>query len=105
MGLGSVENSFRLPAAVEAAAYFVVAEGLTNIRKHSRATQASVRFTRDNGILRVIMADNGRGGADEHEGSGLIGIRRRVAALDGTASLSSPRGGPTKLKVELPRGS
>ncbi|MEV6426058.1 histidine kinase, partial [Streptomyces sp. NPDC051662] len=61
MGLGSVENSFRLPAAVEAAAYFVVAEGLTNIRKHSGATQASVRFTRGNGILRVIVADNGRG--------------------------------------------
>ncbi|MFE4367887.1 sensor histidine kinase [Streptomyces sp. NPDC056835] len=105
MGLGPVENSFRLPAAVEAAAYFVVAEALTNIRKHSGATQASVRFTRGNGILRVVVADNGRGGADEHEGSGLIGIRRRVAALDGTASLTSPLGGPTKLKVELPCGS
>ncbi|UNO41473.1 sensor histidine kinase [Streptomyces sp. MST-110588] len=105
MSLGSVEHSFRLPASVEAAAYFVVAEALTNIRKHSGATQASVRFTRGNGMLTVTVTDNGRGGADEHEGSGLVGIRRRVAALDGTAGLSSPPGGPTKLKVELPCGS
>ncbi|ANZ15845.1 sensor histidine kinase [Streptomyces noursei] len=105
MSLNSVENGHRLPASVEAAAYFVVAEGLTNIRKHSGATQASVRFTRGNGVLKVTVTDDGHGGADEVGGSGLVGIRRRVAALDGTTSLTSPEGGPTKLKVELPCGS
>ncbi|MFG3497217.1 sensor histidine kinase [Streptomyces sp. NPDC047928] len=105
MHLSPVENGHRLPAAAEAAAYFVVAEALTNIRKHSGASRASVRFTRGGGLLVVTVVDDGHGGADERGGSGLLGIRRRVAALDGTASLTSPVGGPTKLKVELPCGS
>ncbi|MEU8893167.1 sensor histidine kinase [Streptomyces sp. NPDC048442] len=105
MSLSPVENGHRLPAAAEAASYFVVAEALTNVRKHSGARRASVRFTRNNGMLSVVVTDDGHGGADEHGGSGLIGIRRRVAALDGTASLTSPVGGPTKLEVELPCGS
>ncbi|WP_411079433.1 histidine kinase [Streptomyces sp. cmx-18-6] len=105
MSLGPVENGHRLPAAAEAAAYFVVAEALTNIRKHSAAGRASVRFTRGKGLLTVLVADDGRGGADESGGSGLLGIRRRVAALDGTTRLHSPAGGPTELRVELPCGS
>ncbi|MGC5409866.1 sensor histidine kinase [Streptomyces sp. DT225] len=105
MNLAAVENGHRLPAAVEAAVYFVIAECLTNIRKHSGATHASVRFTRAGGSLQVVVTDNGRGGAGEHGGSGLLGIRRRIAALDGTTEITSPAGGPTRTKVELPCGS
>ncbi|MYQ81796.1 MULTISPECIES: sensor histidine kinase [unclassified Streptomyces] len=105
MNLAAVEIGHRLPAAVEAAVYFVIAECLTNIRKHSGATHASVRFTRADGSLQVVVTDNGRGGAEEHGGSGLLGIRRRVAALDGTTEITSPPGGPTRMKVELPCGS
>ncbi|NEC06295.1 sensor histidine kinase [Streptomyces sp. SID7909] len=105
MNLAAVEIGHRLPAAVEAAVYFVIAECLTNIRKHSGATHASVRFTRADGSLQVVVTDNGRGGAEEHGGSGLLGIRRRVAALDGTTEINSPPGGPTRMKVELPCGS
>ncbi|MFJ7626735.1 sensor histidine kinase [Streptomyces sp. NPDC097595] len=105
MNLAAVETGHRLPAAVEAAVYFVIAECLTNIRKHSGATHASVRFARADGSLQVVVTDNGRGGAEEHGGSGLLGIRRRVAALDGTTEITSPPGGPTRMKVELPCGS
>jgi signal transduction histidine kinase len=100
-----VEPSGRLPAAVEAAAYFVIAEALTNVAKHSRSTRAWVRVHRQDDILHVAVRDDGRGGADEQGGTGLAGIRRRVAALDGTYRLSSPPGGPTELTVELPCGS
>ncbi|APE22411.1 MULTISPECIES: sensor histidine kinase [Streptomyces] len=94
----------RAPAAVEAAAYFVVAEALTNAAKHSGATRASVALTRAPAALRVRVADEGRGGAEagERGGSGLVGMRRRVAALDGTVRLTSPEGGPTVIEVELP---
>ncbi|MEU3691112.1 sensor histidine kinase [Streptomyces narbonensis] len=94
----------RAPAAVEAAAYFVVAEALTNAAKHSGAARASVALTREPAGLRVHVEDAGRGGAEagERGGSGLTGMRRRVAALDGTLRLTSPRGGPTVIEVELP---
>ncbi|MFD4316840.1 sensor histidine kinase [Streptomyces sp. NPDC058548] len=94
----------RAPAAVEAAAYFVVAEALTNAAKHSGATRASVALTREPTALRARVADEGRGGAEAGEsgGSGLVGMRRRVAALDGTVRLTSPEGGPTVIEVELP---
>ncbi|SEH01585.1 Signal transduction histidine kinase [Nonomuraea solani] len=92
----------RLPAAVEAAAYFIVAESLTNAAKHSAATQVRVRITRAQGGLLVEVEDNGIGGMDETRGTGVMGIRRRVAALDGTLNVSSPVGGPTALSVELP---
>ncbi|WP_206344265.1 sensor histidine kinase [Streptomyces mesophilus] len=97
-----VTDGPRAPAAVEAAAYFVVAEALTNAAKHSGATRAEVALTRTPGMLRVLVRDHGCGGADESAGSGLIGVRRRVAALDGTVSLTSPAGGPTEIEVELP---
>ncbi|MCX4981726.1 sensor histidine kinase [Streptomyces sp. NBC_00572] len=94
----------RAPAAVEAAAYFVVAEALTNAAKHSGATRASVALTREPTALHARVADEGRGGAEAGEsgGSGLVGMRRRVAALDGTVRLTSPEGGPTVIEVELP---
>ncbi|MEU7697411.1 histidine kinase [Streptomyces sp. NPDC039028] len=94
----------RAPAAVEAAAYFVVAEALTNAARHSGATRASVALSREPAALRARVADEGRGGAEAGEGggSGLLGMRRRVAALDGTVRLTSPAGGPTVIEVELP---
>jgi signal transduction histidine kinase len=94
-----------VPAAVEAAAYFVVAEALTNAAKHAHATRATVRITTADGRLVVEVADDGEGGADETRGTGITGIRRRTAALDGTARISSPTGGPTAVTVELPCGS
>ncbi|XMA35859.1 sensor histidine kinase [Streptomyces albogriseolus] len=95
----------RCPAAVEATAYFVVAEALTNIARHSGAGEAWVALRTAGGRLHVEVRDDGHGGADERGGSGLTGIRRRVEAHDGTLELASPRGGPTTLKVTLPCGS
>ncbi|MBE1488196.1 sensor histidine kinase [Plantactinospora soyae] len=95
----------RLPAAVETAAYFVIAEALTNIAKHSAASRAGLWLTHENDRLVVRITDNGVGGADESRGTGLAGIRRRAAALDGYADVSSPPSGPTELRVELPCAS
>ena len=99
---GAGEGGPRAPAAVEAAAYFVVAEALTNAAKHSGSERAEVRLARARTGLRVRVRDEGRGGADESGGSGLLGMRRRVAALDGTVGVTSPTGGPTVIEVELP---
>lgn len=101
----TVDVSVRCPTSVEATAYFVVAEALTNVSKHSRATRASVRVVRVGDLLRVEVRDDGVGGADEANGSGLTGLRGRVAAHDGTVLVSSPKGGPTMIRVELPCGS
>ncbi|MEV4702810.1 sensor histidine kinase [Actinoplanes sp. NPDC049316] len=95
----------RCAASVEATAYFVVAEALTNVSKHSGADHATVTVRRRNDRLAIDVSDDGHGGADEDGGSGLTGIRRRVDALDGTLTLTSPPGGPTTLTVELPCGS
>ncbi|WP_202125924.1 sensor histidine kinase [Actinomadura physcomitrii] len=95
----------RAPAAVEAAAYFVVAEALTNIAKHSGARTASVAVRREGDRLLIRVRDDGKGGADAGRGSGLAGIRRRVAALDGTTRIDSPDGGGTTLEADLPCGS
>ncbi|MFB7714682.1 sensor histidine kinase [Streptomyces sp. NPDC056105] len=97
-----VADGPRAPAAVEAAAYFVVAEALTNAAKHSGADRATVELARLQGGLRVSVRDEGWGGARQSGGSGLLGMRRRVAALDGTTEVSSPVGGPTVIEVELP---
>jgi signal transduction histidine kinase len=95
----------RCAASVEATAYFVVSEALTNIAKHSGATQATVVVNNRNERLHVEIVDDGHGGADEKTGSGIGGIRRRIEAHDGTLTLSSPPGGPTTLHAELPCGS
>jgi signal transduction histidine kinase len=94
----------RLPPAVETAAYFVVAEALANAAKHAGATEVTVDVTGRGAKLELAIADDGHGGADP-AGSGLTGMRRRVEALDGTLSVTSPAGGPTVVRVELPCGS
>ncbi|GAA2403668.1 sensor histidine kinase [Actinomadura vinacea] len=94
----------RCAASVEATAYFVVAEALTNISKHSGARDAAVTVRRHDDRLSLRIEDDGKGGADEHHGSGIVGIRRRIEAYDGRLTLSSPAGGPTILQVELPCG-
>ncbi|MEV1319632.1 histidine kinase [Micromonospora arborensis] len=94
----------RVPPAVEAVVYFTVAETLTNVTKHSRATAAGVRVSRTADRLSVLVTDNGTGGADDRRGTGIAGIRRRVLALDGTVEVDSPAGGPTSITVELPCG-
>ncbi len=92
----------RLPQAVEAAAYFVVCEALTNIARHSGASRAKVSGRHRDGRLLLHVRDNGRGGADAAAGTGLTGLADRVSALNGRISLSSPPGGPTLLRVEFP---
>lgn len=94
----------RVPAAMEAVVYFAVAEALTNVTKHSRATTARVRVGRTADRLTVAVTDDGIGGADDRRGTGLAGIRRRVLALDGTVAVDSPAGGPTTITMELPCG-
>lgn len=89
-------------APVESAAYFAVAEALTNVAKHSGATRAWIRARYVNGTLVVTVGDDGRGGADPDGGTGLKGIRRRLAAFDGTITVASPPDGPTVVTMELP---
>jgi signal transduction histidine kinase len=92
----------RLSAPVESAAYFAIAETLTNVAKHARASAARVRLGHDGGRLRVTVSDDGRGGAAATAGGGLHGVERRLAAFDGTVSLTSPVGGPTVVTLEIP---
>jgi signal transduction histidine kinase len=100
-----VEVGVRPSRTVEAIAYFVVAEALTNVAKHASASQASVVVRRLDGVLRVVVSDDGVGGADPVGGSGLRGLADRVAGVDGRLVVSSPSGGPTVLTVELPCAS
>jgi len=100
-----VDLAERLPRTLESTAYFVVAEALTNVAKHSRATHAEVVVTRDAGRARVVVFDNGTGGAHITPGTdstGLAGLAERVRAAQGTLTISSPVGGPTLITVELP---
>ena len=96
----------RIDRDIESVAYFVVAEALTNINKHAHATRATVRvgMTADLSRLQIEVSDNGRGGAHlpVHGNSGLAGLRDRVRAVRGSWEFSSPDGGPTELKVEVP---
>ncbi|GGX71152.1 sensor histidine kinase [Streptomyces hiroshimensis] len=98
----TVELADRPAPTVEAVAYFVVSEALANVVKHARASRADVRVERRGGILHVVVTDDGVGGADPTGGSGLAGLAKRVASVDGTFSISSPVGGPTVVTVELP---
>ena len=99
-----VELDERLPETVETTAYFVVSESLTNIAKHAKATEAKViaRVFGDRLLLEIV--DNGVGGASPAGGTGLNGLRDRVAALDGELRVDSPVGGPTRIRAELPCG-
>jgi signal transduction histidine kinase len=92
----------RLPPPAESAAYFAVAEALTNVIKHAHATHAQISIRFEGDILRIQVQDNGTGGADPARGSGLHGIERRLSAFDGRLTVSSPIGGPTVLSMELP---
>ncbi|GAB3974214.1 sensor domain-containing protein [Plantactinospora veratri] len=95
----------RCAASVEATAYFVVAEALTNVTRHSGAAGATVTVRRAGDRLLLRVHDDGHGGAEERDGSGIAGIRRRVEAYDGSFRLASPAGGPTTIEAELPCGS
>jgi signal transduction histidine kinase len=87
---------------IEAVAYFVVSEGLTNITKHSQASQAEVFVEQAGDRLHIIVTDDGAGGADPARGTGLAGLARRAESVDGTLDITSPLGGPTLLSVDLP---
>jgi signal transduction histidine kinase len=92
----------RYPSPVEAAAYFVISEALANVMKYARATRATVRVKALDGALRVEVEDDGIGGADPRAGSGLSGLADRLAALDGTLSVTSPTGGGTRISAQIP---
>jgi signal transduction histidine kinase len=95
----------RLPAEVESAAYFVVAEALANVAKHSGATHCDVRIRVRDGSVVVEISDDGVGGARMGAGSGLSGLADRVQALDGSLRVASPDGGPTVIVGEIPCAS
>jgi signal transduction histidine kinase len=97
-----IELPERLPPPVESAAYFAMAEALTNVIKHAQARTAQITVRYDEGLLRMQVRDDGTGGADPVGGSGLRGIERRLSAFDGRLHVSSPTGGPTVLSMELP---
>ncbi|GAA1941736.1 sensor histidine kinase [Amycolatopsis minnesotensis] len=92
----------RVAAAVESAAYFAIAELLTNVTKHAGATKVWVDLAFARERLRIVVLDDGCGGADVAAGSGLRGIERRLAAFDGSFTLTSPPGGPTMVTMEIP---
>jgi signal transduction histidine kinase len=94
----------RLAEPVEAAAYFVVAEALTNVVKYARASYVDVRIRRENGEVLVDVADDGVGGVDVDAGSGLRGLQDRLAAVDGELDIDSPPGGGTRLRARIPAG-
>ena len=92
----------RLPPVVENTAYFVVSEALANVAKHSDASVCRVDVVRADGALRVVVEDDGSGGAVAAPGHGLAGLADRLRATDGTLTVESPRGGPTRLSAEVP---
>ncbi|GIJ60481.1 sensor histidine kinase [Virgisporangium aurantiacum] len=97
-----VDTGGRLPAPVESAAYFAVIEALANAARHSGAGEISVSIGYSGRALWMRVADDGRGGADPANGTGLAGIRRRLGTFDGTLDVSSPAGGPTVVAMTLP---
>ncbi|KUJ54571.1 histidine kinase [Streptomyces albus subsp. albus] len=97
-----VEVPGRPAEPVESAAYFAVSEILTNAAKHSGADRVWLDMRYEEGALRVVITDNGRGGADASAGSGLQGVERRLGAFDGILAVSSPIGGPTMVTMEIP---
>jgi signal transduction histidine kinase len=97
-----VELPERPPEAVETTAYYIIAESLTNVAKHSQATEAHVMVRKENGNLLIEIEDDGIGGAVPAPASGLSGLQDRAAALDGRLTISSPSGGPTRISARLP---
>jgi signal transduction histidine kinase len=101
----SVDAEPRCSPTIEAIAYFVVSEALANVAKHAQASRVAVDVRRRGDRMLVEVTDDGVGGADAMRGSGIAGLRDRVAGVDGTMVLVSPVGGPTTLSVEMPCGS
>jgi signal transduction histidine kinase len=97
-----VRTRERLPEPVEVAAYYVVAEALTNAAKHGRASLVRIEADVVDGDLRVTVRDDGVGGANPARGSGLVGLTDRVEALGGTLTLHSPPAGGTTVRIHLP---
>ena len=98
----SLELPLRFPRPIESTAYFVIAEALSNIARHSGASRGEITGGYAAGHLTVVVCDNGRGGIDLDAGTGLLGLADRVSVVDGTMKLSSPRGGPSRIVVEIP---
>jgi len=92
----------RLPGRVEVAAYYVVSEALTNAAKHARASVVNVELDTHDAILQLAIRDDGIGGADPRQGSGLVGLSDRIEALGGTLQVSSPAGNGTTLLIQVP---
>jgi signal transduction histidine kinase len=92
----------RVPVAVESAAYFAVSELLANVTKHAEARRIWVEIGHTGDVLRISVTDDGRGGVDPSQGTGLRGVERRLAAFDGLLAVSSPAGGPTIASLEIP---
>ncbi len=92
----------RLPASLENAAYFVVSEALANVAKHSTAEHVHIRVTRDGNMLHVEVEDDGQGGAHPAKGHGLAGLVDRVEGVDGAMTVTSPEGGPTIVRADIP---
>ena len=92
----------RLPERVEAAAYYVLAEALANVARHANASAVRVDVDAQNGLVRLGIRDDGVGGADPGRGSGLVGLKDRVAATGGTLGVESHPGQGTSLLVKLP---
>ncbi|HEX8005880.1 MAG TPA: ATP-binding protein, partial [Trebonia sp.] len=98
----AVSVPVRPTPAIETIAYFCTAELLANAAKHSGANKIKIDISERAGVLALSVADDGRGGADPAGGSGLTGLRQRVAVVDGRLDIASPPGGPTRITVELP---
>jgi signal transduction histidine kinase len=92
----------RLPAPLESALYFAVAECLANIGKHAAARSTMITFSRGEGTVTAVVIDDGRGGAHIDPAGGLAGIARRLAVFDGTVDITSPAGGPTRVTLTVP---
>jgi signal transduction histidine kinase len=92
----------RLPAPIEAAAYYIASEALTNVAKHAHANVVRLIAARDGAALTLEVRDDGNGGVDPERGSGILGLTDRVEALGGTISIASPTGHGTRIAVELP---
>jgi signal transduction histidine kinase len=92
----------RLPESVETAAYYLIAEAVTNVAKYAHATHVAVSAKADDGHLVVLVTDDGVGGADPSGGTGLRGLSDRVEALHGHLRVESPRGGGTQISAEIP---
>jgi len=100
----SVEVDHRLPESVEVAAYYVVAEALTNVAKHANADSVTVEIGLHDGLLQLSVTDDGVGGATAGGGSGLVGLRDRVDALSGELSVTSTTGAGTLVRASIPVG-